>query len=171
MFSFFNKDSSFFPFIYSELYKSVIFAQKFTIITHNNIPDFISQEEFNILLESYVDSHNHCIDKLIYNFVSKEKMFELNKEFLNHDTNTDIITFDYSNNKTLRAEFFVSLWAISLSAEELSQSLENETIRVMIHGVLHCLGYTDASSSDKKQMRRLEDQFLNMFHVKRQNHV
>ena len=89
-----------------------------------------------------MDTHDHCIDKLIYNFVSKEKMLELNKEFLNHDTNTDIISFDYSKNKTLRAEFFVSLWAIALSAEEFSQSIENETIRVMVHGVLHCLGYT-----------------------------
>ena len=118
-----------------------------------------------------MDTHDHCIDKLIYNFVSKEKMLELNKEFLNHDTNTDIISFDYSKNKTLRAEFFVSLWAIELSAEEFSQSIENETIRVMVHGVLHCLGYTDSSDSDKKHMRRLEDQFLNMFHVKPQNHV
>ena len=98
-------------------------------------------------------------------------MLELNKEFLNHDTNTDIISFDYSKNKMLRAEFFVSLWAIALSAQEFSQSIENETIRVMVHGVLHCLGYTDTSDSDKKQMRSLEDQFLNMFHVKRQNHV
>ena len=118
-----------------------------------------------------MDSHDYCIDKLIYNFVSKEKIIELNKEFLNHDTNTYIISFDYSTNKTLRAEFFISLWAIALSAEEFSQSIENETIRVMVHGVLHCLGFTDASDSDKKQMRRLEDQFLNMFHVKRQNHV
>jgi rRNA maturation RNase YbeY len=126
---------------------------------------------FNILLESYVDSHDYSIDKLTYNFVSREKMLELNKEFLKHDTNTDIITFDYSKNKMLRAEFFISLWAIALSAEEFSQSIENETIRVMVHGVLHCLGYKDVSYSDKEQMRLLEDQFLNMFHVKRQNHV
>ena len=116
-------------------------------------------------------SYDYRIDKLTYNFVSKEKMLELNKEFLNHDTNTDIISFDYSNNKMLRAEFFISLWAIALSAEEFSQSIENETIRVMVHGVLHCLGYKDVSYSDKKQMRLLEDQFLNMFHEKRQNHV
>ena len=116
-------------------------------------------------------SYDYRIDKLTYNFVSKEKMLELNKEFLKHDTNTDIISFDYSNNKMLRAEFFISLWAIALSAEKFSQSIENETIRVMVHGVLHCLGYKDVSYSDKKQMRLLEDQFLNMFHVKRQNHV
>lgn len=126
---------------------------------------------FNISLESYVDSHDYSIDKLTYNFVSREKMLELNKEFLKHDTNTDIISFDYSKNKMLRAEFFISLWAIALSAEEFSQSIENETIRVMVHGVLHCLGYKDVSYSDKEQMRLLEDQFLNMFHVKRQNHV
>ncbi len=122
-------------------------------------------------LNSYVESYGYRIDQLTYNFVSKERLFELNKQFLNHDKHTDIITFDYSKNKLLKAEFYISLWAVRLSAEELSQSFENETLRVIIHGVLHCLGYKDDTERNKYEMRTLEDKFMEMFHVKQNKNV
>ena len=95
----------------------------------------------------------------------------LNEQFLNHTTHTDVITFDYSKNKSLKAEFFISLWAVNLSAKEFSQSIENETLRVIVHGILHCLGYKDDSKRNQYQMRRLEDKFIEMFHVKQKNNV
>ena len=60
----------------------------------------------------------------------------MNQEFLNHDTHTDIITFDYTLEQTLTAEFFISMWAVRQSAQEEAQSVENETLRVISHGVL-----------------------------------
>lgn len=123
------------------------------------------------LLDSYVRTYGYVIDQLTYNFVSKEKLLELNKQFLDHDTHTDIISFDYSSNKSIRAEFYISLWAVGLSAKELSQTIENETIRVIVHGILHCLGYKDDNEPNKSEMRALEDAFINMFHVKHKNHV
>ena len=86
-------------------------------------------------MESYVSRYGFSIDRLVFNFISKERLLELNQKYLNHDTDTDIITFDYSKNKILSAEFFISLWAIGLSAEEEGQSIENETLRVLVHGV------------------------------------
>jgi rRNA maturation RNase YbeY len=135
------------------------------------MPEFISPDDLNIFLNSYVDSYGYRIDQLTYNFVSKERQLLLNKEFLNHNTHTDVITFDYSKNKSLKAEFFISLWAVTLSAKEFSQSIENETIRVIVHGILHCLGYKDDSKRDKHKMRELEDKFIEMFHVKQKKNV
>ena len=135
------------------------------------MPEFISQDVLNTSINSYADSYGYQIDQLTFNFVSEERQLSLNEQFLNHDTHTDIITFDYSKNKSLKAEFFISLWAVSLSAKEYSQSLENEILRVVIHGILHCLGYKDDSKRNKHKMRELEDKFIEMFHVKQKNNV
>ena len=135
------------------------------------MPEFISQDVLSTSIDSYVDSYGYRIDQLTYNFVSKERLLSLNKQFLNHSTHTDVITFDYSKNKSLKAEFFISLWAVGLSAKEFSQSTENEVLRVIVHGILHCLGYKDDSKHNKHQMRALEDKFIEMFHVKQKNNV
>lgn len=135
------------------------------------MPEFISQDVLNTSINSYVDSYGYQIDQLTFNFVSKERQLLLNEQFLNHDTHTDIITFDYSKNKSLKAEIFISLWAVSLSAKEFSQTLENEMLRVIVHGILHCLGYKDDSKRNKHKMRELEDKFIEMFHVKQKNNV
>ena len=71
----------------------------------------------------------------------------MNKKYLNHKTHTDIITFDYTSDNKLEAEFFVSFWAINKSAEAYSQTVENELLRVIVHGVLHCMGYNDDNNS------------------------
>jgi ssRNA-specific RNase YbeY (16S rRNA maturation enzyme) len=94
-------------------YKSFIFAKIRDIIIFNNIPDYISAEELRTAMESYVSTFGFSIDRLVYNFISKERMLELNQKFLSHDTDTDIITFDYTKNKSLSAEFLFlyGLWA------------------------------------------------------------
>ena len=68
------------------------------------MPEFISQDVLNTSINSYADSYGYQIDQLTFNFVSKERQLMLNEQFLNHDTHTDIITFDYSKNKSLKAE-------------------------------------------------------------------
>jgi probable rRNA maturation factor len=122
-------------------------------------------------LQAFVSDYGYSIDRLSYNFISKEAMLALNIKHLNHSTHTDIISFDYSSKLTLRAEFFVSPWAVSRSADDLSQSIVNEMLRVISHGVLHCVGFNDKSDSDKSLMRLEENKFINMFHVKPTLHV
>ena len=95
----------------------------------------------------------------------------MNKKYLNHKTNTDIITFNYSSNNKLEAEFFVSSWAINKSAKEYSQTVENETLRAIIHGALHCMGYNDDNKAETDDMRKMEDKFISMFHAKHNRYV
>lgn len=109
--------------------------------------------------------------RLQFNFVSKETLLEMNQTYLNHDTHTDIITFDYSTGNRLEAEFYISLWAIQESANETGESVENELLRVISHGPLHCMGWEDKTETQKDKMRLEENAFINMFHVKHNPHV
>ena len=151
--------------------KSFIFVQILIIVQFNNIPDFLDQDQVETSLVGFVHEHTYRIEKLVYNFVSKEELHKMNQEFLNHDTHTDIITFDYTIKKALRAEFFISMWAVVRSAKSHSQSTENEVLRVISHGVLHCMGQNDKNREGKEQMRKSENRFIKMFHVKQKSHV
>ena len=141
------------------------------IIVFNNIPDYLNIKLTQDSLQAFVSDYGYSIDSLSYNFISKDAMLALNIKHLNHSTHTDIISFDYSSKRTLRAEFFISPWAVSRSAKEYSQSVVNEMLRVVSHGVLHCLGFKDKSDNDKSLMRCEENKFINMFHVKPLPHV
>ena len=100
------------------------------------------------------------IDRLEYNFVDSEKMYSLNKDFLNHDTDTDIITFDYSKSKTIIAEVFISREMMIKNASENTQTIENESFRLLSHGLLHCMGYNDNTVEEKAIMRKKEEEFI-----------
>ena len=106
------------------------------------------------------------IDNFAVNFINKEQMLEMNQKYLNHDTHTDILTFDYGNQHFINAELFVSEHMCSLNAEENAQTIENETLRLMSHGFLHTLGFSDKKLDQKILMTEQEDLCLSMFHVK-----
>jgi rRNA maturation RNase YbeY len=151
--------------------KSFIFVLKIKIIDFINIPDSLNQRVLENTIIDLVGSIGYSIEKLSYNFVSKQDLLKLNKKFLKHNTNTDVITFDYSSNKALKAEIFISIWAVETSAVELEQSVENETLRVISHGVLHCMGFKDKTANQIKTIREKEDEFIEMFHVKQKGNV
>ena len=106
------------------------------------------------------------IDNFAVNFINKEQMLEMNQKYLNHDTHTDILTFDYGNQHFINAELFVSEYMCSLNAEENAQTIENETLRLISHGFLHTLGFSDKKRDQKILMTEQEDFCLSMFHVK-----
>ena len=87
-------------------------------------------------------------------------MYSLNKDFLNHDSDTDIITFDYSKSKTIIAEVFISSDMMIKNASENIQSIENESFRLLYHGLLHCMGYKDNTVEEKAIMRKKEEEFI-----------
>ncbi len=151
--------------------KSFIFVLKIKIIDFINIPDSLNQTVLENTIIDLVGSIGYSIEKLSYNFVSKQDLLKLNKKFLKHNTNTDVITFDYSLNKALKAEIFISMWAVEASAIELGQSIENEALRVISHGVLHCMGFKDKTANQIKTIREKEDEFIEMFHVKQKGNV
>ena len=106
------------------------------------------------------------IDNFAVNFINKEQMLEMNQKYLNHDTHTDILTFDYGNQHFINAELFVSEYMCSLNAEENAQTIESETLRLISHGFLHTLGFSDKKLDQKILMTEQEDFCLSMFHVK-----
>lgn len=95
-------------------------------------------------------------------FVDDEYLFEMNKTFLNHHTYTDIITFDLNENggKDVVGELYISADRVMENAGKFGVSFRTELDRVMVHGLLHLLGYKDKSKSDQMQMRKLEDKYL-----------
>lgn len=100
------------------------------------------------------------IEKLEYNFVDLNAMRSLNVDFLNHDNHTDILTFDYSEEKNLIAEVYISLSMMSENAKKYNQSVDNECVRLISHGLFHCLGYKDKTPGEKAVMRKMEEEFI-----------
>ena len=145
--------------------------QEKNIIKFNNIPNLFDTELLNNLIYSYVKINGYMIKKTYFNFVSKEELLFINREFLNHNYHTDIISFDYSNNKSIEADIYLSMWAIENSAKKEGQTTENETLRVIAHGILHCMGQNDKTVKQKKLMRTKEEEFIKMFHVKQNSYV
>ena len=105
------------------------------------------------------------IDGLQYVFVSDDELYEMNVKYLNHNTLTDIITFDYSANRSLSGDLFISIDRVRDNAVTFNASFDLELRRVMVHGLLHLAGYGDKSPEDEQLMRRKEDEKLKMFHV------
>lgn len=101
--------------------------------------------------------------KINYIFLSDEGLLKVNRDFLQHDYYTDIITFDYVKGKTISADIFVSLPRISENAILLSKDFTSELHRVLAHGLLHLCGFKDKTDEEKIEMRKKEDFYLNIF--------
>ena len=99
---------------------------------------------------------------LSYVFCDDDYMLELNKQFLNHDTYTDVICFDDSLGKSIRAEVYVSVDRVRENALTYRVTEMDELHRVMVHALLHCLGYRDKSKADSLLMRQREDSALKL---------
>jgi len=97
---------------------------------------------------------------LNYIFCDDNYLLKLNKEFLKHDTLTDIISFDYTIGKEIGGDIFISVERVVENAVKYSQSIDNELNRVIIHGVLHYMGFKDKSPDDEKVMRAQEEKCL-----------
>ena len=110
-----------------------------------------------------IKEHRHSLKALNFIFCSDQYLHRLNLEFLHHDTYTDIITFDQSEIKgEIDGEIYISIERVEENAINREQPFEKELHRVMIHGVLHLLGYGDKSAGEKKKMREKEDSCLSL---------
>ncbi|MFT6715604.1 MAG: putative rRNA maturation factor [Saprospiraceae bacterium] len=99
-------------------------------------------------------------DTISYIFCNDEYLHKMNLKYLNHDTYTDIITFDYSENKSVSGDLFISYDRIKQNASTFKSGVKKELHRVMIHGVLHLCGYRDKTETEKKLMRNKENYYL-----------
>ena len=130
--------------------------------------DFLLNNEPEVaeLINTVAVSKGKSIDKFFYHFVSESKIQQVNNDHLNHNFITDVITFDYSVDKAISAEAFVCPEEVLKNAKRYSQSSENEVVRVLLHAVLHVLGYDDKSKESRQEMRKQEDHFLAIFNKK-----
>lgn len=98
-----------------------------------------------------------------YIFTDDESLLKINKQYLNHNTYTDIITFDYSEVKTVSGDIFISIDRVQENAAKFGVSFEDELLRVIIHGVLHLCGYKDKTKTDADRMRLKENASLLLY--------
>jgi probable rRNA maturation factor len=137
------------------------------MISFNYETDFelSSESDFTTWIQNVIASENKEEGDINYIFCDDGYLCKINIEYLNHDTLTDIISFDYSEGNFLHGDIFVSVERVAENAKEFNVSFDNELKRVMAHGVLHYCGYKDKSKSDALLMRQKEDEKIMMFHV------
>ena len=124
-----------------------------------NKPDYVDWINRVIISEGF------SVGQIDYIFCSDEYLLKLNKEYLNHDTFTDIITFDYTDGKIISGDIFISTYRVEDNARKFDVEFLNELRRVMSHGILHLAGFGDKSIEEKKIMREKEEEKIKMFHV------
>lgn len=125
-----------------------------------------NKRKLSFFLTSLVKSYLPQIKQidLSYIFCDDNYLLDINRQFLNHDTFTDIITFDLSENATtLQGEIYISVERISENAAKFETNYNQELHRVIFHGALHLCGFKDKSAKDKEQMRKAEDNALNAY--------
>jgi rRNA maturation RNase YbeY len=111
-------------------------------------------------LSAVISSENYNEGEVSIVFCDDHFLHKLNVEFLDHDTLTDVISFDYSIGKEIHGEIFISIERVKENAKEFNQSFEQELSRVMVHGILHYCGYKDKLPSDARVMRAKEEFYL-----------
>lgn len=111
-------------------------------------------------INQIIENNNKLSGDLSFIFSSDKYLLNLNEKYLKHDTLTDIITFDYSHAGIISGDIFISVERVAENALKYNCSLENELHRVMIHGVLHLIGFKDKTDLEKDVMRKQEENAL-----------
>lgn len=137
------------------------------MITFNYETDFnlTDEEQYEAWLNSVVTSEGFFLGELNYIFCDDDYLHKINVEYLNHDTLTDIISFDYTEGKTLSGDIFISIERVRDNASEFDVSFNIELLRVMAHGVLHYCGFKDKTEEEETVMRAKENEKMKLFHV------
>jgi probable rRNA maturation factor len=133
--------------------------------SYNTDFDLTQADEISLWLQNVAKSENFEIADLNYVFVSDEELYEMNVKYLNHNTLTDIITFNYVENEIVLGDIFISVDRVKENAVDFNVSFENELLRVMVHGLLHLMNYNDKTDEEQDMMTLKEDEKLKMFHV------
>lgn len=142
------------------------------MITYNGNTKSLIGYKRNItkVIKLIAEDNKQNIEQIDYIFVSDDELLKINISALNHDFYTDIITFDYTDsNSGIEAEIYISIDRIEENAKKYNEVFHVELLRVIFHGVLHCVGYKDKSKTDSEIMRKQENKYINiykkMFHV------
>lgn len=122
------------------------------------------QDELKAWLYAVIVEEQNKLESINFIFCNDEYLHQINLEYLQHDNFTDIITFPY-NTQPIEGDIFISIERVRENAQQYQVAFERELHRVMVHGVLHLLGYLDKSKEEKEQMTQKEDYYLKLFPV------
>jgi len=127
--------------------------------------DFILENpsQYSDWIERVILSESKNYGEVNYIFCDDDYLFKINVDYLDHDTLTDIISFDYSDKLNIQGDIFISVDRVKENAKLFKVSLENELRRVMAHGILHYCGYKDKTEEDSKIMRQKEEEKIALF--------
>ncbi|MEW6701746.1 MAG: rRNA maturation RNase YbeY [Bacteroidota bacterium] len=124
----------------------------------------INKKTVKKIVDLIKDELGLSVNSLEFNFVSSETIAGINKKYLEHNFSTDIITFDYSNEKNnLDGEIFISLQDAVENSKKFRISTDNELVRLIAHGILHLVGYDDTTAAKKKKMKIIENRLVKKF--------
>lgn len=116
-------------------------------------------------IKKLINSENKDLGDLCFIIGTDDDLLQVNRDYLNHDYFTDVITFDYTDGNSISGDIFISIDRVIENAIIYKVDLDSELKRVMAHGVLHLLGYGDRTIEEKKIIREKEDVAIKMFHV------
>jgi probable rRNA maturation factor len=138
------------------------------MISFNYETDFVVDNEnlYSDWISNVILSEGKTEGEVNYIFCDDEYLLNINNKYLNHDTLTDIISFDYSLGNEIHGDIYISIERVKENAVDFKVLFEEELIRVLVHGVLHYCGYKDKSESDELTMRNKEDEKIKMFYAK-----
>lgn len=120
----------------------------------------IKKRDTSAWIKAVAQSYGKKVGDIAYIFCDDEKILEVNRQYLQHDYYTDIITFDYTEGDTISGDLFISLDTVKSNSEEQGTSYEEELHRVIIHGVLHLCGINDKGPGEREQMEAAENKAL-----------
>ena len=138
------------------------------MISFNYELDFKLEDEalYSDWISKVISSEKKNEGDINYIFCDDNYLVEINQQYLDHDTLTDIISFDYSIGNELHGDIFISIERVRENAIDFKVPIEEELKRVVVHGILHYCGYKDKCDEDEKLMRQKEEEKMKMFHVK-----
>ncbi len=120
----------------------------------------IKKRKITEWIKTIAESYGKKVGEIAYIFCSDEKILEVNRQYLQHDYYTDIITFDYTEGNRISGDLFISLDTVRTNAEQFKASYDNELHRVIIHGILHLCGIDDKGPGEREIMETAENKAL-----------
>lgn len=114
-------------------------------------------------IKEIAQSYEKTVGEISIVFVSDDYLLRINNQYLNHNYFTDIITFDYSNMNKIEGDIFISIETVKSNSKEFNSSFNEEILRVIIHGILHLLGFNDKKPKEKEEMTKKENVALELF--------
>ncbi|MDG5799368.1 rRNA maturation RNase YbeY [Marinilabiliaceae bacterium ANBcel2] len=125
-------------------------------------PDF-DYDSIRRWIYEVVSSNDFDLGEVSFIFCNDEYLLKMNRDYIGHDYYTDIISFDYSSDKFISGDIFISLDTVKTNSDKYSVSFFNELLRVLIHGIFHFIGFNDLTDEEKEVMRKVEDDALELY--------